>query len=413
MSRALRLFALIGLPLLTLILGIGLGATFERERFETQWNQISNTYSGKSGSGKTVQIDPEQEVDIGLLWEVWRRLGVYYIDPGELEVNTLVFGAVRGMVDSIGDPYTVFMTPSENQQFQSELNGTLEGIGAELTMRDGAVIVVSPLKGSPAQRAGILPEDIITKVNGQDLAGMSLNDVISRVRGKRGTQVKLEIYHKGDIEPVTITITRESIHIPAVESRVIETASGSVGYVSLNMFGSESIPEVVEALEAFDTDKIEGIILDLRFNGGGLLDGAVDLVSLFVAEGKVVTVEHRDQEAEVLDVKGRPMLPDMPLVVIINQGSASASEIVAGALQDYKRATIVGEQSFGKGTVQEVVDIPGGSSLRVTTARWLTPKGLNLGKKGVTPDVIVKRTAEQYQNEIDPQLDKAVELLLK
>ncbi len=408
---------MIGLPIATLLLGIGVGAAFERERFETQWNTLSNVYSGASGSGKTVQTDPEQEVDMGLMWDVWRKLSAYYIDPEELQIDKMMFGAVEGMVNAVGDPYTVFMTPTASHEFESELSGTLEGIGAELKLQNGAVTVVAPIKGSPAMRAGILPEDVIYKVNGTDITGKTLNEVVSMVRGKKGTSVQLDILRKDEAEPVKMSIVRDSIHVPAVESRIIETESGSltgqIGYLSLNMFGSESIAEVREALESFQGKPIKGIVLDLRFNGGGLLDAAVDLVSFFVKEGRVVTVEHRDKESDVLNVEGRPMLPDMPLVVLINQGSASASEIAAGALQDHKRATIVGEQSFGKGTVQEIIELPGGSSLRVTVARWLTPNGLNLGKKGVTPDIVVKRTAEQYQNGDDPQLNKAIEILLK
>ncbi len=413
MKSLFRTTAIVLLPLFTLLLGVAGGMSYVRHQQELTHSTLAHFYAGQTGSGQTVLADPEQEVDLTILWDVWKRLQTYYIAPDELKINDMVYGAVHGAVEAVGDPYTVFMTPVENREFQSALSGDLEGIGAELVLRDGVIIVVAPIKSSPAAKAGLLPQDIIAKVNGEDIAGMRLDEVVAKIRGKKGTSVTLTVYRDAEAEPLDFTIVRDSIHIPSVDSKVIETESGSIAYIELNFFGDESVHEMRKAMTALDPKKIQGLVLDLRFNGGGLLDAAVDIVSMFLKEGKVVEVQRRDADLETHFVNGQPLLPNVPMVVLINEGSASASEIVAGALQDHKRATIVGTQSFGKGTVQEVIDLPGGASLRVTIARWLTPNGLNLGKKGVTPDIVVKRTTKDYENDVDPQLEKAEEVLLE
>ncbi|MEK7590899.1 MAG: S41 family peptidase [Patescibacteria group bacterium] len=394
-----------------LVLGWQLGAAYEQRQLQEEAEYMEEIGTGGVGSGELV-TDPENEVNISLLWGVWRLLIRHYIAPEELKPTELLYGAVEGMVRAVGDPYTLFMTPSQNKDFRQSLEGKLQGIGAELAFRDGAVVVVAPLKGSPAQKAGLLPEDIITHVDGTDISGENLNQVVQRIRGKKGTTVLLTILRESEMNPKQLTIVRDDINIPSVESEVLKTQSGSLGYIALNQFGDNSVEEFKEALEAFQRTPVGGLIVDLRFNGGGYLEGAVDVASLFLPRGKIVSVQRRGTGLEHHYAYGRPLFPDKPLVVLINQGSASASEIVAGALQDHKRATIIGMKSFGKGTVQEVVDLPGGSSLRVTTARWLTPEGKNLGKEGVHPDIIVDRSAEDFEKERDPQLDAAKEWLL-
>lgn len=409
--KILRIFTVLSLPILTLLLGWQLGVTYEKNQLQEQTDKLNMLFSGQTGSGQVV-TDPEKEVDLSLLWGVWRLMQRHYIAPEELQTTPLMFGAVEGMVRAVGDPYTVFMTPSQNSDFRKALEGKLQGIGAELSFKDGLIVVVNPLKGSPAAAAGLLPEDIIIEVDGTDIAGENLNQVVQRIRGTKGTTVTLKIVREGNTDPITLAIVRDDINIPSIESEVKKTATGSVGYVALNQFGDTSIDEFRAALTSFEKEPIKGIIMDLRFNGGGYLDGAVELTSIFLKKGEVVSVEHREGEPQRHYVSGRPTHPDIPLVILINQGSASASEIVAGALQDHKRATIIGMKSFGKGTVQEVIDLPGGSSLRVTTARWLTPNGRNLGKEGVHPDIVVDRTAKDYETKNDPQLQAAYEWLL-
>jgi carboxyl-terminal processing protease len=411
MHRALRMVTFVVLPIITLLLGWQLGATYEQREVREVEQHLEFLFSGQTESG-TLLADPEKEVNLALLWGVWRLLQKHYIAPERMQTRDMLFGAVAGLTGAIGDPYTVFMTPSENDDFHSSLQGKLEGIGAELTLRDGRVVVVAPLKGSPASAAGLEPEDVIWKVDDMDMTGKSLAQVVERIRGPKGTTVTLIVERSGEADPLTITIVRDEIRVPSVEWEVKKTATGSVGYIALNQFGDESVREVREALKDLRSQEMKGLIFDMRFNGGGYLEGAVNLASLFLRQGKVVSVQRRSGEPIHHYVSGRPTDPEIPLVVLINEGSASAAEILAGAFQDHKRATIIGKKSFGKGTVQEVFDLPGGSSVRITTAKWLTPGGKDLSSEGVMPDIEVERTREDIENKRDPQLDAAIEWLV-
>ncbi len=405
MRRFQSIILLILLPLVTLTVGWRLRGMYEAWLWEGEAMEV------ETGSG-TILSDPEEEADISLLWSVWRLLQRHYIDPGELQAESMINGAIRGLVAGVGDPYTAYMPPKENAQFHQALEGTLTGIGAELILDGGAVTVVAPLRGSPAERVGLLPDDIIAEVDGQKVDGLTLDDVVSRIRGKKGTTVTLLVYRGDNMRPLTLSIVREDISVPSVEWKILASTGGQVGYVALNQFGEHSMKEMKDALWQIKDKSLAGIILDLRFNGGGYLDGAVELTSMFLGEGDVVTVESRDKGPDRLRVSGDPVFPDLSLAVLVNQASASASEIVAGALQDHGRATIVGMQSYGKGTVQEVIDLPGGGSLRVTTSRWLTPKGKNLAKEGITPDVVIERGENDVMGKQDAQLNAAIQIVL-
>ncbi len=410
-----RWFQFGGITLLALLLGWQMGVRGERTRLiQEGWTAPELPQDGTivslAGSGSITER-PESEADLRLMWKVWHLLLENYVDPSKLQTQKLIRGAATGLVKSVGDPYTVLMDPQENNSFRDGLSGTLEGIGAELIDRDGVIVVVMPIKGSPAQRAGLLPDDVIISVNGESAEGMSLQDVVSKIRGPKDTSVTLEIARPKNRDFLTFSIVRDEIHIPSVESKTIPVKGGEIGYVSLNQFGDSSIDELRQVFQSFQDQKVKSIILDLRYNGGGYLDGAVDLVSMFLREGKVVSVQHRSGEPENHFVSGKPLFPDIPFAILVNEGTASASEITAGALQDYGRATIVGQKTFGKGTVQEVIDLPDGSSLRVTVAHWLTPKGKDLGKEGVHPDIVIDRTKEDIDAKRDPQLDAAVEFL--
>jgi carboxyl-terminal processing protease len=409
--KLVRIVALGLLPFIALALGFQLGMRYEQGALQSLRPDAEHVLT-LTGSGKVITGDPQQQVDISILWDVWTLLQDHYINPEKMTSNTMVYGAVSGLVDSLGDPYTLFMTPKDTKSFDDAMSGTLEGIGAQLDLTDGRVVVVAPLKSSPAEKAGLLSHDIIVKVDNRDTEGLRLDEVVMLIRGPKGSSVTLTLSRPGKSAPVTVTVVRDSIHIPSVESKTVKTKKGTIGVVALNQFGDDSIPEVMKALNALPKN-INGVVLDLRFNGGGYLEGAIDLVSMFQKTGQVVTVEKRGEAPEVHNVTGKTVLPDTPLVVLINGGSASASEIAAGALQDSKRAMIIGTQSFGKGTVQEIIDLTGGSSLRVTIAKWLTPSGHDLGKKGITPDIVLDRTVEEYKAEKDPQMDAATMWLLE
>ncbi len=409
--RFLKISTLFLLPFFTLVLGVGIGAMYQSRIYSVQQNRVNQLLEG-TGTGALLTSDPEETVDISMLWTVWRLLQRNYLLPSTLDPSRMVYGAISGLVASLGDPYTLFMTPQDTVAFEDSLAGNLEGIGAELEMRNGEVIVVAPLKSSPADRAGIRSKDSIVKVDDTLVEGKSLTDTVKLIRGPKGTTVTLTIRRPGEDAPMVFSVVRENIHVPSVESRVLTATGGTLGLVTLNQFGDDSMREVRDALSAFPPD-IDGVVLDLRYNGGGYLDGAVDLVSMFVATGAVVSVERRDAPKDVQIVHGNPLIPTLPLVVLINGGSASASEITAGALQDHKRAKILGTQSFGKGTVQEVLDLSGGASLRVTIAKWITPAGQDIATKGIVPDFTVDRTAEDIQLGRDPQLDAAMLYILQ
>ena len=409
--KLLRVLALGFLPLIALVLGFQLGISYEERTLQADRQHLEEMFS-QTGSGTVVQGDPEQQVDISLMWGVWRLLQRHYLRPSEMTSDKMVYGAVSGLVDALGDPYTLFMTPKDTKDFDNAMSGTLEGIGAQLDVQNGVVTIVAPLKGSPAEKSGLQARDAIVKVNDEDISGLRLDEVVGKIRGPKGTTVTITVVRPGASELVTVSVVRDAIHIPSVESKIVKQPKGSIAVIALNQFGDDSIPEMTKAIEGLPKD-IKGFVLDLRFNGGGYLDGAVDLVSMFQKTGKVVSVERRDQPSEEHVVTGKTLLSDIPMAVLINGGSASASEITAGALKDSGRAKIIGTQSFGKGTVQEIIDLPGGSSLRVTTARWLTPSGHDLGKKGITPDIVIDRTPDDVRAGKDPQIDAAVTWLLE
>lgn len=376
---------------------------------------------------------PQTSIDFSLFWDVWQRLFRYYIDAKNLDPQQMVWGGISGMVNSLGDPYTIFLPPKENKDFKEELGGAFEGIGAQLGMKDNRVIVIAPLKGMPAEKAGVKAGDWILKVDGEDTAGWTVQQAVAKIRGPRNTKVKLTLLHEKSQKPVELEITRATITVPSVESWVKTAAeikeisalpdfaklsqiSGKVAYLRLSRFGdrtseewTKAVGEILTAQQA--NGQLKGLIFDLRNNPGGYLDGSVFIASEFLRSGTVVSQVNSDGSREDFPVNRRGKLLDIPLIVLINKGSASASEIVAGSLRDYKRATVVGETSFGKGSVQTPQELSGGSGLHVTTGKWLLPKGDSISKKGVTPDVIV--AMENGEATADAQLAKAVELLLK
>ncbi|MBU0727945.1 S41 family peptidase, partial [Patescibacteria group bacterium] len=334
------------------------------------WNVGANRMSQQQGTSTTKSVTSPygetETVNMQLFWDTWNILSSKYVDPPLLDTQKMIYGAIEGMVDALGDPYTTFMTPKENKEFQDSLEGTLEGIGAELTLRHGLLTVISPLKGSPAKSAGLQPEDIIYMVNGEPTEEMTLEQAVMKIRGKKGTSVILTVIRKGGSEPIDLTIVRDTININSVDWEMID----DIALIEINQFGNNTMWEFSKAINDILNRRPAGIILDLRYNGGGYLDGAVDIASEFIEKGTVVTIKKRNpEEDEVIYVNGQARAVSTPLVALINKGSASASEIVAGAIQDHGRGIVIGETSFGKGTVQEVENLVGGSSLRITIAK--------------------------------------------
>lgn len=356
-------------------------------------------------------FDNPQSVDLGLYWKVWDKLDRSYLEESLLQDdNTLIYGSIKGLVEALDDPYTVFMTPKETEEFEHSLNGDLEGIGAELTVEEGMLTVISPLKDSPAEEAGLLPGDIIFLIDGEIASEMTLFEAIMNIRGEKGTDVTLTIIRDGIDEAFDITMTRDTIN---EESVYYELLDGDVAYISISQFSDDTTTEFDSAVQQILLDNPKGLIIDLRFNGGGYLDIAVDILSEFLSDNEdaVKIVSRNIDFEETLQVWGNARLPDLPLVVLVNYGSASASEILAGAIQDHKRGLVIGEQTFGKGSVQEVEILEDGSSLRLTIAKWLTPNGRDIEEVGIIPD----RTIEfNYQegDEYDSQLEEAYNYLL-
>lgn len=380
--------------------------------FMLGWNSGVNHYQVKQGlSPQTTVADPsgqDETVNMQLFWDAWSILSSNYVDPHALITEDMVFGAIKGMVASLNDPYTNFMTPKENKEFQESLQGHLEGIGAELTLRNGMITVISPLKNSPAQKAGLQPEDIIYKVDDETTENMSLEQAVMKIRGEKGSVVILTVLRENHSEPIIIRIVRDSISINSIDWKI----KNNIAIIEINQFGDTTKQEFSKAISGILLERPKGVILDLRYNGGGYLDGAVDITSEFMEKGKVVTIKKRNpEEDEVIYVSGQARMANVPMAVLINKGSASASEIVAGAIQDNNRGKVIGENSFGKGTVQTVENLVGGSSLRVTIAKWFTPNDQNINETGIKPDIVVERGVEDIEVNKDPQLDKAMEYL--
>jgi carboxyl-terminal processing protease len=371
-------------------------------------------------------------VDFSMMWVVLDKLQQSYYDKSKIVPQKLVNGAIGGMVDSLDDPFTMYLPPTENTNFKQGLAGQFTGIGAELGMNGKQIIVMAPLAGSPAEKAGIKAGDAVLKVDNQLTAGWSLNQTVEKIRGEKGTPVKITVLHKGDEQAKDITITRDTITVKSVVSWVkavkdIDTikktdvfktaANEKVAYIRLSQFGDNTNQEWVGIANSIDLARkkdatIKGVILDLRNNPGGYLTDAVFIASEFIDSGTVVMQDDGTGTNRIkMDVSRKGLLTDIPVIVLINKGSASASEIVTGALLDHDRAQTVGEQSFGKGTIQQAEDLGGGAGLHVTIAKWLTPNATWVHKVGITPDFPVALDTKDQSH--DTQLEKAVELLVK
>lgn len=360
-------------------------------------------------SDDAVENEIAKDVDLKLFWMIWKMLDAQYVDADSVSAEDKVYGAIRGLVDSYGDPYTSFMNPDESKEFANNIEGKLEGIGAELLKEEGNLVIVTPLKNSPAEKAGLKAGDIILKVEKEFTADMTMFEAIMKIRGEKGTTVNLTVLRVGMEKPFEVSIVRDKIDIDSV---TVEKLDGGIVYLSVNQFNDKTNDQFGKAVSELILDEPKGLIVDLRFNGGGYLDIAVELLSyLLPKETPVVLIRDKKGEEVKKLANGKPKLLKVPLVVLVNEGSASASEIVAGAIADQKRGVIMGTVTFGKGTVQEVADFVGGSSMRFTIAKWFTPNGRSVDKVGLTPDIIVEVLPEDAEKNYDRQKEEAAKYL--
>ena len=400
-SSYLRRLSLIIALLTALLLGWYLG--YQGYGLSFSWGKVQ-VINREPPSGT------ETDLDLSLFWRVLGLLENKYYDPSRLRGTDLLYGAVSGLVGSLNDPYTVFFTPEENKEFKQSLAGTYEGVGAQLGFLDHQLVIVAPLKNSPAERQGVKAGDAILEVDGVSTQGWSLAKAVASIRGEKGSEVNLKLgRQQGEdgVVQINLTIKREEIKIPCV---ALEWPENKIAHLTLYRFGEDLQAEWAKAVSRIQEKGAEGLVLDVRNNPGGYLNGALIVGSEFFSEGNIVLKRAAGKTQEMgLDHKGK--LTNIPLVVLVNEGSASASEIVAGAIQIRKRGMLVGGQTFGKGTVQEALDLDGGAGLHITVSDWLLPNGESIDGKGLLPDVEVELTDEDVSRGEDPQLKKAIELL--
>lgn len=361
---------------------------------------------------ETVEGKTDGDLDPAIFEMVWDRVGEKFVDQ-PVDQETLFYGALGGIVDGVGDPYSVFFPPERTATFKDELQGQFEGIGAEIGIKDEQLQVIAPLAGTPAAEAGLLPGDLILTIDGTESATLSLEEAVFMIRGEQGTEVTLLIFRADAGEPFEVKITREKIDVESVSFEVMEIGEKKIGYIKIVSFSDDTTSGFKKAVRELLVEDIDGVIVDLRNNPGGFLVSSVDIASAWIEDGTIVYEQYSDGSRIPHDSDGKVTLGHINTVVLLNEGSASASEILAGALQDHRKATIIGEQSFGKGSVQDFEEFRDGSSLKLTVARWLTPNGTLIEGQGITPDQIVEYTFEDFQNDLDPQLDAALDFFVE
>ncbi len=356
-------------------------------------------------------------VDFAPFWKAWNLINEKFVAASTTAPTTTdqekVYGAISGLASSLGDPYTVFFPPVEAEQFAADIRGNFEGVGMEVLAQEGVLTVIAPLKNSPAQAAGMLAGDKIIRIDGKTTSGLSTEDAVQLIRGKGGTTVTLTVARDGVKEPFDVAIVRAVIDLPVIATHKLENG---IFKIDLYSFTATSPNLFRGALRELITSKSDKLILDLRGNPGGYLEAAIDMASWFLPASKVIVKEDfaGTQDEKVYRSRGYDIFNDnLKFVILVDRGSASASEILAGALQEQGKAILVGDQTFGKGSVQELVDLTSDTSLKITVARWLTPNGNSISAKGVTPDYLVPYTLADKNAKRDPQLEKAIEILTK
>jgi len=358
---------------------------------------------------KNLETNKPADVDFNLFWDAWRLIQNDYVKSDELNNQEMVYGAVRGLLSSLGDPYSTFFDPQEAKKFSENVTGNFSGIGIEIGVKKNILTVISPIEGTPAWEAGLKPGDQIVAIDGKESLKMSSEEAVDLIRGPAGTEIKLTIFRSSFDKPQDFTIKREEIFVPSVKTEFLQN---NIAHITLSSFSDNTNYEFYRAVLEVLVKNSPAVILDLRNNPGGYLEVSVDLAGWFLKRGEVVVRESvKGEDETVFRANGNQALLDMPIVILVNEGSASASEILAGALRDNRQIKIIGEKTFGKGSVQEVENMANDSMIKLTIAEWLTPNGLSLNGNGLEPDYKVELTDEDYENDKDPQLDKAIEVV--
>jgi len=363
-------------------------------------------YGGEVQNRDDVPEYLSKDIDFNLFWQVWNLAKKNYVHQ-PVQDTELFYGALSGIISSLGDPYSVFFDPKTAEEFKQELEGTFSGIGAELGIKNNQLTIIAPLPDTPAERAGLKAGDRILAIDSRDTTDMALDYAVSIIRGEEGTDVTLTTWREGWDKAQDLKITRDTIEVASVKWEMKD----DIAYIEINHFNEDTERRFDQAVAELITKNPKGLILDLRNNPGGFLNTAVEVAGEWIENDVIVVEQIDDGQRNEERSAGLARLQNLKTVVLVNQGSASASEIVAGALQDYGKATLVGEKTFGKGSVQNLEPLPDGSAVKITVAEWLTPKGRLIDKEGIVPDVEIKLTEEDYNAERDPQMDKAIEII--
>ncbi len=409
MNSSLNRYKLVLIIVLLLAVSFGCGVYFGKS---TKYNNIQNNII--VGSTSSTQYISTTTANMDAFWETWNILSQKFVythkDAKKISDQDKVWGAIQGLTAVYGDPYTVFMPPEESKAFAGDISGNFEGVGMELAIKDKNIVVVAPLKGTPAYNAGVQKGDVVLAIDGKTTAGMSIDEAVKLIRGKADTVVTIKFARDGKTDPLEIKITRGIIDVPTAETEI----KGDVFIIKLYNFYAPSADKFRSALREFVDSGKTKLILDLRGNPGGYLESAVDMASWFLPLGKTVVKEDfgPNIDEQIYRSKGYDIFNNnLQMMILADSGSASASEILAGALQENKIAKIVGTKTFGKGSVQELINITPDTSLKVTIARWLTPNGISISDGGLTPDYEVNMTADDVKANKDSQMDKAISLL--
>lgn len=398
-KKYFSIFLVFLLILSSFIVGLYVGRSNKsNESASDDNNQILN---GKNS-------DQSSQVDFSLFWDVWNIVEQDFVK--DKDYQKMLYGSINGMLKSLDDPYTAFMDPEMSDEFEEEIEGTFDGIGAEIGIKNELLTIIAPLQSSPAEKAGIKAKDIVLKIDDEETFDMTLIEAVSKIRGEKGSKVKLLISRDEFDEPKEFEIVRDQIEVDSVDYEIINKDEKKYAHLEILYFGEDTAKEFEDAVTDILTMSIDGVILDVRNNTGGYLESSIKVSSEFLPRGDVVVYESfANGDKNEFKAKNGSRLQNLPVVMLINEGSASASEILAGALRDNRGTKLIGKTTFGKGSVQELKKFKDGSSMRISIAEWLTPSQKNINGEGLQPDIDVELTDEDYNNDKDPQLDKALE----